>query len=115
MALDGAGVTAALLSCLYGQSNGGADFSKSRALEAVTQFEKCTDLELNRLAIDDVLSTRLEKLTQLKTLSIYDPNYDYDAIERLRMHMPKCDITIREIHIDYIREHSFPADSRSLP
>jgi hypothetical protein len=67
--------------------------SNAKMLDAVENLEHCTDLTLNGIAIDDDVAARLEKLIQLRTLYIFNPQNDSHAIDRLRKRMPECKIS----------------------
>jgi hypothetical protein len=69
-----------------------ADANSLETLDAVRDLPRCTDLQLDALEVNDSLGDRLDKFPQLKTIAIYDPRYDYAAIDRLRKRLPRCEI-----------------------
>jgi hypothetical protein len=71
-----------------------ADVNESQSIDALKNLDYCIDLTLNGIAIDETVSDSLQKLVQLRTISLCNCRYDEETLESLRKRMPQCEISI---------------------
>jgi hypothetical protein len=69
----------------------------SDALNFVRDLDYCTDLTLEGIVVDRAVSESLQKMTQLRTISLNKCQCDDGAVANLRENMPQCKVSIATV------------------